>query len=179
MTRLSSEMSSKIFEEQIMPIKDKLYRYALRILKDKPEAEDVVQDVLVKVWKKRELWHTWENKEAMCMTMTRNLSIDRSRSKSRQTTDLPEYYDEESPEADPSEIAESLDTMALIQKIMDDLPDKQREVIHLREIDGYSYQEISEVLTMSMSQVKINVHRARLFMKERIMKEYGDGFHKN
>lgn len=179
MDRLPSEMSSKIFEEEIMPLKDKLYRYALRILKNGPEAEDVIQDILVKVWNKRDLWHTWDNKEAMCMTMTRNLSIDRSRSKSRQTTDLPEHYDEESPEADPSEITESNDTMALIQKIMDDLPQKQREVIHLREIDGYSYQEISEVLSMSMSQVKINVHRARLFMKERIMQEYGEGFHKN
>ncbi len=176
MNRLPSEMSSKIFEEQFVPLKDKLYRYALRILRDSPEAEDVVQDILVKVWKKRDLWHTWDNKEAMCMTMTRNLSIDRSRRKSRQTTDLPEHYDEPSPDANPGEITEANDTMALIQKIMDDLPQKQREVIHLREIDGYTYQEISELLSISMSQVKINVHRARLFMKERITKAYGDGF---
>ena len=69
-------MSLQTFNETILPIRDKLYRFALRILGNTQEAEDVVQEVFIKVWKKRNEWHTWSNMEAMCMTMTRNLSID-------------------------------------------------------------------------------------------------------
>ena len=76
-------MQKNEFSEMVIPYKDKLYRFALRIVKDSFIAEDVVQEVMIKVWKKREYFETLDNKEAWCMTLTKNLAIDKTRSKHR------------------------------------------------------------------------------------------------
>ena len=64
-------MSLQTFTNEVLPLKDKLYRFALRIVRDTQEAEDVVQDIMIKVWDKRDEWKNWSSIEAMCMTMTR------------------------------------------------------------------------------------------------------------
>lgn len=163
-------MSLQTFNETILPIRDKLYRFALRILGNTQEAEDVVQEVFIKVWKKRNEWHTWSNMEAMCMTMTRNLSIDRTRGKHRRLTSLPENYDAVSKSANPEQIVASNDTVDHIRRLIDLLPNKQKMVVQLRDIEGYSYKEVAEILGMSLNQVKINLHRARIFLKEKLIK---------
>jgi len=76
----------------VLPFKDKLFRLALRIVGSKPEAEDVIQEVLVKVWKKRDVFLELDNKEAWCMTVTRNLCIDKIRARKMHTTDVTEHY---------------------------------------------------------------------------------------
>ncbi|MBX2817773.1 MAG: RNA polymerase sigma factor [Saprospiraceae bacterium] len=175
MNRPPTESHRAVFDREIAPLKDKLFRYAMRILGDGPEAEDVVQDVLIKVWQKREVWQDWNNIEAMCMTITRNLAIDRSRSKHRMVKDLPDHYDEPSKDATPDQLTEAKDVMGIIKQAMSELPPKQKEVIHLREVEGHTYNEIADILDIPMSQVKINVHRARLFLRDRLNKEQLEG----
>ena len=168
-------MSIQTFNDQILPLKDKLYRFSLRILGDSQEAEDVVQEIMIKVWNKREEWDNWSSIEAMCMTMTRNMSIDRTRSKHRRVGQFPEHFDPPVESADPEQTAASSDMMQHIQMLIDQLPDIQRSIIQLRDVEGYSYKEIGEMLGLTMSQVKIGVHRARLFLKNELVKstEYG------
>ena len=168
MSRPPREQLQAVFEKQVVPLGDKLYRYALRILKDGPEAQDVVQDVMIKVWEKREQWSGWKNMEAMCMTITRNLAIDRSRGKHRQSQDLPDYHEEPSEDPTPIEAVASSDAMQVIEAAMNELPLKQKEVIHLREVEGHTYSEIADILDIPMSQVKVNLHRARLFLRQRL-----------
>ncbi len=163
-------MSLETFNEQVLPLKDKLYRYSLRIVKDQQEAEDVVQDIMIKVWNKRDEWKDWSSIEAMCMTMTRNLSIDRTRSKHRHTDSMPDHFDAPDVDQSPAQKAVTSDMMNHIQQIIDQLPEKQKSIIQLREIEGYTYKEIAEMLEISISQVKISVHRARLFLKKALLK---------
>ena len=162
-------MSLQRFTNEILPLKDKLYRFALRFVRESQEAEDIVQDIMIKVWNKREEWSTWSSIEAMCMTMTRNLSIDRTRGKHRKVTDLPEGYDVVESGATPEQAVSSKDMMKYIRDIMDQLPEKQKSIVQLRDVEGYSYREISEILHLSLSQVKVNLHRARLFFRPALM----------
>ena len=168
-------MSLQTFTNEVLPLKDKLYRFALRIVKDGPEAEDIVQEIMIKVWDKRQDWPKWSNIEAMCMTMTRNLAIDRTRSKHRKISDLPEGYDAVEDSATPEQAASSKDMLNHITLIIDQLPEKQKSVIQLRDVEGYTYQEIADLLDIPLSQVKVNVHRARIFLKKELLKssEYG------
>ncbi|MEG1686174.1 MAG: RNA polymerase sigma factor, partial [Bacteroides sp.] len=86
------------FRNDILPLKDKLYRLALRITLNNAEAEDVVQDTMIRVWNKREEWIQFDSIEAYCLTVTRNLAIDRSQQKEAQNVELtPEI--QESPDA--------------------------------------------------------------------------------
>lgn len=168
-------MSLQTFTNEVLPLKDKLYRFALRIVKDGPEAEDIVQEIMIKVWDKRQDWPKWSSIEAMCMTMTRNLSIDRTRSKHRKLSDLPEGYDVVEDSATPEQATSSKDMLNHITRIVDQLPEKQKSVIQLRDVEGYTYQEIADLLEIPLSQVKVNVHRARIFLKNELLKssEYG------
>jgi RNA polymerase sigma-70 factor (ECF subfamily) len=168
-------MSLQTFTNEVLPLKDKLYRFALRIVKDGPEAEDIVQEIMIKVWDKRQDWPKWSSIEAMCMTMTRNLSIDRTRSKHRKVSDLPEGYDVVEDSATPEQATSSKDMLNHITRIVDQLPEKQKSVIQLRDVEGYTYQEIADLLEIPLSQVKVNVHRARIFLKNELLKssEYG------
>jgi len=155
----------------IDPIKDKLYRYALRIVKDEMGAEDVVQEVIIKLWKKREQFAEIDNKEAWCMTLTRNLSIDKTRSKKGgRTESIEAYHHIKDNTLDPYKETKSKDMMKRIMVLMDTLPENQKSVLHLRDVEGYSYKEIAEITTLSVDQVKVNLYRARKSMREKILK---------
>ena len=65
------------FRDDVLPLKDVLFRLALRITLSREEAEDIVQDTLIKVWNKRESWQDLDSIEAFSLTVCRNLSLDR------------------------------------------------------------------------------------------------------
>lgn len=164
-------MNRTIFHQHIFPIRNKLFRFALRITGNVQEAEDVVQEVLEKVWKtSAEQAATVQNWEAWCMTITRNRSFDKTRSHvQRRTSSLERLPEGTTSGADPSRAAELNDMAGLVKRLMQDLPEKQRLVMHLRDIEELSYEEISEILDISLDQVKVNLHRARKSIREKIM----------
>jgi RNA polymerase sigma-70 factor (ECF subfamily) len=140
-------------------------------LKNTYDAEDVVQELMIRVWKKKDSFIEIENKEAWCMTVTRNLSIDKIRKnkKSSNNQNIDECYSISDNDATPDEIAIRNDQMKNLVKLIDELTDNQKSVIHLRDIEGYSYKEISEITGLSLDQVKINLHRGRNSLKEKIL----------
>ena len=89
------------FRNDILPLKDKLFRLALRITLDRAEAEDVVQDTMIRVWNKREEWSQFESIEAYCLVVTRNLAIDRSQKKEAQHVELTSEMEEANDELGP------------------------------------------------------------------------------
>jgi RNA polymerase sigma factor (sigma-70 family) len=157
------------FEKLTYHIKDKLFRFALRITGNKPEAEDVVQEVFLKIWDKREEMSTVLNQEAWCMTLTKNLAFDKIKSKHRKTNDIEEAINLLDSKTNVYQTVETSDTMAIIKQIMSQLPDNQRLVMHLRDIEDMTYEEIAVSLEMSMSQVKVNLHRARQRVREQLL----------
>ena len=80
-------MSLEAFKQRVLPTKDKLYRFAIRMMRDEDEAKDVVQEVLIKVWDRREKMDSWDNIEAWCMQITKNHILDKFKSKRYKLTD--------------------------------------------------------------------------------------------
>jgi RNA polymerase sigma-70 factor (ECF subfamily) len=163
-------MNRAIFHEQVFPIRDKLYRFALRITGSVHEAEDVVQEVLEKVWKTpAEQSGIVQNWEAWCMTLTRNRSLDKARSQTlRRTAPLDGLAERPNGISNQGHTVENRDLADQVKRMMQQLPEKQRLVMHLRDIEELSYEEISEVLDISLDQVKVNLHRARKAIREQL-----------
>jgi len=166
-------MEMKIYEECVLPLKNQLYRLALRIVGREDRAQDVVQEVLIKVWEKRAELTKVNNLSAYCARMTRNLAIDKTRSRHHQsTTALHQVQHFATPTPTPYEAAAENDTFNLIRTIIKKLPPAQREVFELRDFEGLSYKEIVETTGQSMSQVKVYLSRARFKIKTELIAAY-------
>lgn len=155
---------------RVLPVKDKLYRFAFSFMKDADEAQDIVQEVLIKVWNGREKIEELENMEAWCMRITRNMALDRLKSKQYKNTDsLADDFDISGGENHtPHQAVETNDMMTKINRLISSLPSKQQQVIQLRDIEGYSYKEIGDIMQIDMNQVKVNLFRARKTVKDNL-----------
>jgi RNA polymerase sigma factor (sigma-70 family) len=164
-------MNLESFQSRVLPAKNKLYRFALRFLGDEEEAKDIVQEVFIRVWNGRAQMDEVQNWEAWCMRITKNLSLDRIRTITRkQTQPMEEGYSVKQETLTPHESTEMHESMKRISEFIAALPEKQRQIIHLRDIEGYSYNEICEILELDMNQVKVNLFRARNAVREKLTK---------
>ncbi len=163
------------FRNDILPLKDKLFRLALRITMNRAEAEDVVQDTMIKVWNRRNEWQEVESIEAYCLTVCRNLSIDRSRLGDAQSEELTENNNNQPDGSDPYSQLVQNEQMKLIHQLIGMLPEKQRTIMLLRDVEGKTYKEIADILKLSEEQVKVNLFRARQKIKQQMtdINEYG------
>ena len=128
-------MNLEAFQNRVLPAKNKLFRFALKFLGNEEEAKDIVQEVFIKVWNGREQMNEVQNWEAWCMRITRNLSLDRIRSITRrQTQPIEETFDVHHDALTPHETTEAHESMHRITQMIAALPEKQRQVIHLRDI---------------------------------------------
>ncbi|KGF16726.1 RNA polymerase sigma70 factor [Prevotella sp. S7-1-8] len=161
-------MSEISFRNDIMPLKNQLYRLALRITLDDAEAEDIVQETLIKVWNQRDRWNGIENMPAFCFTICRNLSLDSIKRQANQHQSLDNTPVEHADNTiTPSEKTIQRDQVSLVRRIVDNLPEKQRSCIQLRDFEGKTYKDIAEILGISAEQVKVNIFRARQTIKLR------------
>src|SRR5574344_210994 len=161
-------MKNISFRNDVLPMKNELYRLALRITLNNAEAEDIVQDTLIRVWNKRDEWENIESIEAFSLTICRNLSLDRSKKQETNNLTLEESnHDTSDNSSNPYEQLMQKDRIDLVRKLINELPEKQRSVMQLRDIEGKSYKEISSILDVSEEQVKINIFRARQMIKQK------------
>lgn len=160
------------FTNDVYPLKDKLFRLALRICLNRQEAEDIVQDTLVKVWNMRDGWHEIQNIETFSMKVCRNLALDKVEKKERHNVSLDETVHDR---ADTSQAQDCLlirqQQYDSISRIIESLPEKQRVTVQLRDIEGKSYQEIADIMGITVADVKVNIFRARQTIKDRFLKQ--------
>lgn len=171
-------MSIDSFHSVILPLKDKLFRLAYSIVRIHAEAEDILQDVFLKLWSKRDEWDYIENLEAYCFRITKNAALDRLSSLAVRKTGVIDqekenfyFVENRSPH---SEMVRK-EQRWLIEQSMGTLSENQRLVFTLREIEGMSYREIAQVLSISEDLVKISLHRARQKIKELLSEYHKDG----
>jgi len=145
----------------IYPYKDKLYRFALRLVNNSFDAEEIVQDLLIKVWKKKEDFMKLENQEAWCMTVTRNLAYDKLRKRKAPHAEIETQYDLKDKQVTPDIQLEQKDLLQRVKEVINRLPLELKTVIQLRDIEGYTYQEIADIQEWSLNKVKVYIHRAR------------------
>ncbi len=158
------------FKELVSIHKDKMYRFALRLVGDPGEAKDIVQEVFINLWDNRDYLPEINNLEAWCMRLTKNKAIDKMRSKHKRTEELDGHYDLSDNNQNPAEKTVSSDLFDRIKSLIDQLPEKQMMVMQLRDIEGMKYKEIADILEIPLNQVKINLFRARNTIKEQVIK---------
>lgn len=166
------EISSR---NDILPLKDKLYRLALRITLNSAEAEDVVQDTMIRVWNKRDEWPQFESIEAYCLTIARNLAIDRSQKMEAQNLQLTSEVREMPDTLTPYDRLAQNEQIQLVHRLVNELPERQRTTMQLRDVEGKSYKEIADILQITEEQVKVTLFRARQKIKQRYteIEDYG------
>ena len=159
------------FRTDILPLKDQLYRLALRITLNTAEAEDIVQETLIKVWNKRDSWDQIDNIEAFCFTVCRNLSLDSIKRHDNQNNPLDDKgSDQIDTSNDPFRQTIVNDQMDMVRQIVDSLPEKPRSGIQLRDFEGKTYKDIALILGITEEQVKVNIFRGRQAVKQRFEK---------
>lgn len=164
-------MKNISFRNDVLPLKDVLYRLALRITLSHEEAEDIVQDTLIKVWNRRDEWQTLESIEAYSMTICRNLALDAIKKKDNNNESLEQRIAETSYQtSDPHELMIRKDRVEMVKQLVNRLPEKQRSCLQLRDFEGKTYKEIAEILAITEEQVKVNIFRARRSIKQQFDK---------
>ncbi len=167
-------MNEKEFIRWIRPFKDKMFRLAKRMLVSTEEAEDAVQETLMKLWVRKGSLSSYRKPEAMVMTMVKNYCLDRLKSKQAGHLSLV-YVRERQAQDDPVRSTESREKMQLVRELIDRLPDKQKMIIHLRDIEEYDLDEIADIMQMSAVNVRVTLSRARKKIRELLLKKYHYG----
>ncbi|MBP6185402.1 MAG: RNA polymerase sigma factor [Saprospiraceae bacterium] len=163
-------MDIEHFKKTYLPLQNKLFRFALRFVKDPMAAEDVVQEVFLRIWKKRIELADLEKPEAYCMTMTRNMSFNYLKGKNQHHADLDEVREPAGNLIGADKQMEANERMIRIQKAIKTLSERQQLVIHLREVEELTYDEIAEILEISLAMVKSELFRARQHLKVKLEK---------
>ena len=157
-----------------MPFKDKLFRLAKRLLISREEAEDATQEILMKLWSKNESIGKYNNVEAFAMTMTKNFCLDRLKSKQASNLKLvhSNYSDDNT---SLQKQVEAKDSLSWVEKIMEELPEQQKMVLQLRDVEEYDFDEIGELLNMKPTAIRVTLSRARKTVREKLMQKHSYG----
>ena len=165
-------MNVEDFKIQVLPLQDKLYSFSPRFLGDSEDAKDAVQEVLIKLWKLRDSLENYRSILAFAMTVTRNHCLDRIKARRTVPLDDNKVYAGQVVNTTPGDILERKDLTEKIKRIIGELPENQRSVIHLRDIDGFDNQEIGEIMSMDVNNVRVLLSRARKKVREELLKNY-------
>ncbi|RKF41133.1 RNA polymerase [Sphingobacterium siyangense] len=155
-------MNQEQFKNTVFIHKDKLFRFAKRILIDDDEAFDAVQNVMMRLWQLKDQLLQYKNMEAFCMQSVKNEALNRLK-REKVRADFVEQH---------QVVAMTEHTVGntkeIILEMINSLPEKQRLVMHLRDVEDYDIDEIGEVLEMGESAVRVNLMRARQKVKEQL-----------
>ena len=158
----------------INPFKDKLFRLAKRLLLSTEEAEDATQEVLVKLWNKNENLKAYNSVEALAMTMTKNYCLDQLKSKRSGNLKI-EHTNFSGKEVGLDKQVEDIDSLNWVSKIVNQLPEQQRLIIQLRDIEQCEFSEIAKITEMSETAVRVALSRARKTIREYMLKIHSYG----
>jgi len=162
-------MTTEAFKTELLPKKNKLFRLALFLLKNREEAEDTVQEIYLKLWDMKDNLAKYNNIEAVMMTMTRNKCLDKLKAKREKFGSLNEEINNQ-PSINPMEQSIQKDMVARVKELMKRLPEQQKTILHLRDVEGYEYKEIKEITGFELNYIRVNLSRARKSIKESLLK---------
>lgn len=158
-------MNLREFQIQVYPLKNKLFRFAKRFLDHTEEAEDVVQEVFIRLWNRREKLDEYRSVEALAMVTTKNMCLDKIKARRYPVESMENHrlFLEGLPEetrADHSELIHG------IHDAIRSLPQQQQMIVHLRDIEGYEFDEIAAVMEMNENAIRVALSRARKKIRE-------------
>ena len=158
--------SEREFVALLTRLRDMLYRLARSIVLDDAEAEDVLSDLFERAWKLRDTVLASDNPRAYICRMARNLAIDSWRRHSRRS-ELNASLDVDA--IDSAKAFDERDMVAITRQLIERLPERQRTVVQLRDVEGYDIIEIAQILECDESSVRMNLSRARRSVREQLL----------
>jgi RNA polymerase sigma factor (sigma-70 family) len=169
-------MDSNEFKSRILPLGRKLFNFARLILNDRDEAQDAVQEVFIKLWNYRNKMDSVKNTEAFAMKITKNWCYDKLKAKKPLLIeDYGKGFDYQKDGSNPHSLLESADRINRYNNILLGLPEQQRMITQLRDIEGYDFEEIADILNISINTIRVNLSRARKKIKESIINIENNG----
>jgi len=167
-------MKQTEFLKTVMPFKDKVFRVAKRLLVSTEEAEDATQELYFKLWKNRNKLKDYKSVEAFAMTMTKNYCFDRL--KSKQASNLKLIHSNYQEKGTPLQRQVELnDSVSLVHRLINNLPEQQKLIIQLRDIEEFEFDEIAEQLNLQPTAVRVSLSRARKTIREQLTKQHNYG----
>lgn len=163
-------MPASLFKQLLLPLYPRLQRVALRLLGNAEDAEDIVQEVYMKLWSKRDALPDVQDVEAYCVTLTRNMCIDRLRIAEADKADVDEVPTMLAATDDVEAQVERHDVVEQVKRIIGTLPEHQQQVITLRDMEDCSFEEIAEQTGLTAVNVRMLLSRARRTIRERFKK---------
>ena len=163
-------MFARDFEQKVLPLNKRVFRFARLFLKEEDAARDVVQDIFLKLWQKKEELHRVENLEAFIMRMTHNRCVDVIRARKTAHLDFEITKQAEKTSQDVHSKIELRESAEQIRQLINLLPDMQRKVMMLRDLEQLEYQEIAELTGLEVNAVRVNLSRARKKVRDEYLK---------
>src|SRR3970282_736382 len=162
------------FLQLTSPFKDKVFRLAKRLLISTEEAEDATQEVLVKLWNKNGSLEGFNSVEAFTMTMTKNYCLDQLKSKRAGNLKIVHTnFTDREPSLDKK--VEDIDSLNWVERIINQLPEQQRLLIQMRDIEQYEFSEIAKITEMNETAIRVGLSRARKTIRESMTKTHNYG----
>ncbi len=165
-------MSPDQFKMMVLPMQKKMYSYSYRLLGNVEDAKDAVQEVVIKLWNRRETLEEYRSLEAFTMRITRNHCLDKIKAKKPETREEKDLPQKEADGNSPDDLLERKETESRIKKIIKSLPENQQSVIYLRDIEGYDFEEMEEILNINVNNLRVLLSRARKSVRKSLSIEY-------
>jgi len=166
-------MTRTVFIQEVLPLKQLFFRFAFSLVKSVQVAEDITQEVLIKIWQKGD---DIENLKAWGMRLTRNLSLDKLKAGSAKVIGLVSVMEVKQTSPDPYQQSALNNSIEQIKIALKDLPEQQQLIWQLREIDGLTYDEIAITLAVNVNVIKVNLHRARKTLLSKLLNKEAYGY---
>lgn len=161
-------MELEKFKITVLPFREKLLNYSLKLTEDKADAEDIVQEAFLKLWYMRSKLDDYRSVDALAMQIVKNLCIDFLRARKEKVT--AEVLTDSTGYDNPELQMERKDAAERIRLLIDDLPSLQRTIIRMKDIEGYEMDEIAQITASSLDAVRVNLSRARKKVRDRFLK---------
>ena len=164
-------MTKLDFKLNVFSLSERIYPMIARMLGGNHNAEDAIQEIMVKLWKNRKLIAKHPNITGLVFLTARNHCIDVLRKKKPHVEDASPYLKLVKSSSNNDNL-EWQELNSIIQQILKQLPEQQQEVFIMRDIDGYEFKEIAATLKIKVEHVRVLVSRARKFIGTSLEKTY-------
>ncbi|MFP4024350.1 MAG: RNA polymerase sigma factor [Thiohalospira sp.] len=165
-------MTAEAFKKNILPLNRKLLGFANHFMKDMDDAKDIVQEIYIKLWNMRNELDKYNCVEALAMRMTRNLCLDKIKLKKTVPLTGNIKEDSENSDLDKEQYEELNIAVKRVKKAINLLDEPQKSIMQLRDIQGYDYEEIAQILNMNVNTIRVSLSRARKKIREIVTQKY-------
>lgn len=159
-------MTGEEFKQRFLPFSRSMYGAALRLTHNAQEAEDAVQDAYLKLWAKRDTLPDMDNAEAYCVTLTRNICHDRQRRKRIDADDGQDGCAQIPSRTNIEAETENKNHADIMKRCISRLPERQQQIVNMRDVEGLTYDEISRSTGLAMTNIRVTLKRARNKLRE-------------